>query len=630
MRQRATQESKPVGLFPFLAVLLCTMGALLVLLVVMAQRAGEQVASEQPDPPVAHEPQQSATQDHSAEATALAQQLKEVRAYQKKLRKLRSQAEERLQKEQLRLSHLEEHARRIEHELALLAIAAKQLEATENNQSVDQQQAESELARLQDLIEETEEQLDSLREKASGERSYAIVPYKGPHGTFRQPIYIECSKEGVVIQPEGIRFDRNDFVAPDWPGNPLAAALRASREYLNAKAARAGKPEPPDPYPLLIVRPDGITQYQLARTALASWDADFGYEFVDDDWNLEFPDLPDLQLAQLQHHAQLNARENLARLVRSAPSRFRGLGLGGGSSTSAGGKSGSRGYGAGSEEGGSNDFGALAQANGEGSNENLSGDGSGSAEGQSFAEAGTAAGDFQHGASSGNTASESGGTGDSGQDNGTDSFADATGEGSSASKQEAGGKSGQGSSQRPETGADSNGLAQSGSPSAEGSSTSGSGSGSSATPGGQPTGSTAAAASLSISNQNVKSIAQSRGKNWAVSPKTRGAVPIRRPIHVVVRKDRLTLMPSRHAIDGIGATGTVIPLNQPTRQVSDAFVEALRTRVDGWGLAGNGLYWRPVLELRIGPEAESTARGITKLLHNSGVEVSLQKKEMRR
>ncbi|NOY29973.1 MAG: hypothetical protein GXP28_07275 [Planctomycetes bacterium] len=293
MRQRATQESKPVGLFPFLAVLLCTMGALLVLLVVMAQRAGEQVASQQPEPPVAREPQQSATEDHSAEATALAEQLKEVRDYQEKLRKLRSQAEERLQKEQLRLSHLEEHARRIEHELALLAIAAKQLEATENDQSVDQQQAESELARLQELIEETEEQLDSLREKASGERSYAIVPYKGPHGTFRQPIYIECSKEGVVIQPEGIRFDRNDFVAPDWPGNPLAAAMRASREYLNAKAARAGKPEPPDPYPLLIVRPDGITQYQLARTALASWDADFGYEFVDGDWNLEFPDLPD-------------------------------------------------------------------------------------------------------------------------------------------------------------------------------------------------------------------------------------------------------------------------------------------------------------------------------------------------
>jgi len=326
-------------------------------------------------------------------------------------------------------------------------------------------------------------------------------------------------------------------------------------------------------------------------------------------------------LAQLQHHAQLNARENLARLVRSAPSRFRGVGLGGSSSTSAGGTSGSRGYGAGSEPSESNDFGPLAQANGKNANENLSGDGSGSAKGQSFAEAGTAAGDFQSGASSGNTASESGGTGDSGQDNGTDSFANATGEGSSTSNQEAGGELGQGDSQSSETGADSNGLAQSGSQSADGSSASGSGSGSSATPGGQPSGSTATAASMSMSSQNVKSIAQSRGKNWAVSPKTRGAVPIRRPIHVVVRKDRLTLMPSRHVISGIGATGTVIPLNQPTRQVSDAFVEALQTRVDGWGLAGNGLYWRPVLELRIGPEAESTARGLAKLLQHSGVEV---------
>ena len=39
-RPSTSDNSSAVGLFPFLAVLLCTMGALLVLLVVLAQRIG--------------------------------------------------------------------------------------------------------------------------------------------------------------------------------------------------------------------------------------------------------------------------------------------------------------------------------------------------------------------------------------------------------------------------------------------------------------------------------------------------------------------------------------------------------------------------------------------------------------
>ena len=52
MKQHAASEnSNAVDLFPFLAVLLCTMGALLVLLVVLAQRAGQRaLAAVEPEP----------------------------------------------------------------------------------------------------------------------------------------------------------------------------------------------------------------------------------------------------------------------------------------------------------------------------------------------------------------------------------------------------------------------------------------------------------------------------------------------------------------------------------------------------------------------------------------------------
>ncbi|MCG8448338.1 MAG: hypothetical protein MI725_02005, partial [Pirellulales bacterium] len=365
MSNRATSEnSNAVGLFPFLAVLLCTMGALLVLLVVMAQRAGKRTAAKLQTSTTASQPEGATSSEDSEAAAQLVRRLDRVREYQKQLDRLNKQTSEQLREEKERLSHLEEHSRRLEHELARLTIAAQQLEATEQNQVVDEQQAELQLAQLQQLIQEKQDQLDELRSQGVGNRSYAIVPYKGLNGTYRKPIYIECSKEGVFLHPEGVRLEKSDFLATSWSGNPLAAALRASRGYLNAKAAREKQPEPPEPYPLLLVRPDGILQYARVRAAIQSWDNDFGYEFIDSDWQLEFPELPDPQLAEVQQHAILMARDRLQRLVQSAPSRFLGVDFGGGGS-GAGGKWSETGWGTGgSSAEASGEVALLAQADG--------------------------------------------------------------------------------------------------------------------------------------------------------------------------------------------------------------------------------------------------------------------------
>ena len=245
------------------------------------------------------------------------QELADIAAYQRQLDQLREEANKRLKSEQLRLSHSEEHTRRLEEELAKLSIAAAQLKQTEDNQSVDEQQAESEAARLEKLVEETRQRVEDLRAESGGKHSYAIVPYKGPNGTYRRPIYIECNSQGITLLPEGIQLTAEDFLVPHWPGNPLAAALRASREYLNNKAAKGGDYASPDPYPLLIVRPSGIKQYSLARAAITSWDSDYGYEFIDDDMPLTFPEAADPQLARAQQHAVIIARDRLMQLAQA-------------------------------------------------------------------------------------------------------------------------------------------------------------------------------------------------------------------------------------------------------------------------------------------------------------------------
>ncbi len=620
MTTRATRDnSDSVGLFPFLAVLLCTMGALLVLLVVLAQRAGQRVADEKRQVP--------ASQPETAATAELVRQLDEVRQYQQKLRKLREQGESRLRDQQQRLSHLEEHTRRMEHELAQLSLASEQLDATEKHQSVDQEQAEREAERLRQLIVDTEKDLEELREETAGERSYAIVPYKGHNGTHRKPIYIECSAEGIILQPEGLRFKKSDFAALSWPGNPLAAALRATREHLIAKAAAAGEPEPADPYPLILVRPEGITAYMVARRAITSWDSDYGYEFIDGDWKLEFPDLPDPQLARAQLHAVMIARERLARLARAAPSRFPGIGSGSGR---GGGTGDSQGTGQAFGRYGESapDEGLLAQA-GEGSS--ATGDGS-TAGAQSHStnnptpgESASADGEHQFGALNGDQSQGA---------EGTDSYAGGSGGQSSEATGDMAGQMADGAASGMQFGqpGPAGGAAQPQTGQAGGSAA-GSAADTTAASGGQPgamgqpgnptQAEAAGSPSLQFTAPQSESIAKARGSDWAVQQAMRGAVPIQRPIQVVVRKNQMALLPSRHVTQGAGATGAVISLNQSLDQVSNEFVAALETRIDEWGLAGNGLYWRPVLELHVGPDAERTASRIVKLLKDSGVEVRL-------
>lgn len=630
-RPSTSDNSSAVGLFPFLAVLLCTMGALLVLLVVLAQRIGSDPIAVAESVEDSSATSIASTADPN-EAEQLSSELALIGSYQEQLDKLKQQGQQQLAQDKARLSHSEEHIRRLEHELAQLSLSADQLKATEDEQMVDEQQAEKELARLEQLIEDTEADLEKLRESTGKERSYALVPFKGKNGTYARPIYIICDEHGITLEPEGLRFTETDFIDPTWPGNPLAAALRASREYLIRSARAAGEPDPLDPYPLIVVRPKGVKSYQLARTAIKSWDASYGYEFIDVDMKLTFPDLPDPQLARTQQHAVMVARERLSMLAQAAPSKFRGTGSLGGSR---------RGSGRGSVSMGPYDAGfASASGDGDRRGESLGANGAGNR--------GDGAGDeldFNgNGSGSRSNSSNSGGGGDSwvgssdqpGGSTSSDAAWDVAGGASGGVAGEgalAGGPAGSGELGRSGSNQASGGSAAGGSQSQSGSS---SGISSGAAPNMASTDPSSQAGGL-MGNDNVQgaapslsfttneSIADARGSDWAVRQATRNAVPIQRPIQVVVRENQVALLPSRHSQRGAGATGTVISLDQPLDKISDQLATALKSRIDDWGLAGNGLYWRPVLELRVGPEAGAggTADRLVGLLRNSGVDIRL-------
>jgi hypothetical protein len=122
-------------------------------------------------------------------------------------------------------------------------------------------------------------------------------------------------------------------------------------------------------------------------------------------------------------------------------------------------------------------------------------------------------------------------------------------------------------------------------------------------------------------DQNRSLPPEQRGNDWALRQKPQRAVPIRRTIRVVVRENQLAILPNS-PLNGQGAAaGKVVPMRGDTVLAVDDFVEQVRDQIDAWGIAGNGLYWRPVIVLTVGPDGQRRAADLARLLRNSGLEI---------
>jgi len=122
----------------------------------------------------------------------------------------------------------------------------------------------------------------------------------------------------------------------------------------------------------------------------------------------------------------------------------------------------------------------------------------------------------------------------------------------------------------------------------------------------------------SHSGKNRMNPAASRGKDWALRDKPGRSVPIRRSIRVDVRSDQLAIA-SDSARSAAG--GKPIPLRGDTVESLDEFVKQVQEQIAGWGIAGNGLYWRPVIVLNVAPDGQRRAEDLARLLKNSGLEL---------
>jgi hypothetical protein len=297
MSRRTPAAAPTISLFPFLAVLLCTMGALLVLLVLFSR---------------------SASQAGIREAEAAVEELELARENARwrrdQLDGVRQKTNDDLSRARMVLAGIEENTRELEDELGRLVGIVEALESEAKVADA------SDLAALEVKLTNARESLDKAREdQASRPAAYAVVPYVGKHGTHRRPLYIECCVDGVFLQPEGIRLTPGDFDGPPGPGNPLASALRAAREQMARTVPNPGDPAT-QPYPLLLVRPSGVMAYYAAREAISSWGNEFGYQLIEDDWTIAYPP-PDVAIAEAENRAIEESRRRLQWLAETHPQR---------------------------------------------------------------------------------------------------------------------------------------------------------------------------------------------------------------------------------------------------------------------------------------------------------------------
>lgn len=309
-RRRGHKGEIAFQLFSFLDVLLCTIGALIIILTIVIHRARAQ-ASEARARQAAPAPEEVKKQQEA---------LEDARWRQEQLEKTRAQRQENLQNARLALSHLEDHIRRLNERGKELMALLDEVESGKKAKAEDLAASRKELDKLKQEIAKKQEELEKKKKKAAKDEGwYALIPYNGPNGTRRIPIYVECVEEGIIVQPEGVLLGADDFRGEIGPGNPLDAALRAKREYI--MKATGGKAA--EPYPLIVVRPSGVLAYGAARAAMKSWDDEFGYELISEDKKLDFGERDPL-LDQLMQREITLARQRQTILAAAMPRKYQG------------------------------------------------------------------------------------------------------------------------------------------------------------------------------------------------------------------------------------------------------------------------------------------------------------------
>ena len=357
---RRAKAKLTVSTFPFLAVLLCAMGSLIMLLMVFDQRAKRAARQRNMQQAVV---QARAEEDRwkkaqaalDADATLQQEQERALRARgEKALGELEGQAKSlatslesaataalaekgkagdlRARVESIsgqlevgrrdlaaldaRLDGTKRAALQRERERQdrkrLVGDAKRAVEAQRDSERVRLERLATELSGLEKALKQAEDHKDRKTQ------TFSIIPYKGKRGEDKRPLYVECSSQGLIFHPDRLTVD------PASEKTRLLLQIEDRARAQNTLYVNAGLVAHPRPFLMLLVRPDGIENYYKFQVAVKGAALDFGYELIDQEWDLDFPQERQLADGNSPAGPGKTLAANTATGNPGAPGRFAG------------------------------------------------------------------------------------------------------------------------------------------------------------------------------------------------------------------------------------------------------------------------------------------------------------------
>lgn len=321
---RRPKSSQPVALFPFLAVLVCTMGSLIFLLLVTtrmisdraAQTAAAATAASQlplmnvaiPDPlatdPIAKtvaipaEPDEPEPDEPSYDVRAVAREQRQqeqdslnalwaARLNDKSL--ARDERARLLAQRRQLYSAADKRVAAMKHELEQLEVTLGKMTG-ELSASSAATGTVKERIELETQIRELKRRLRAAQQSQGDEDKFEIVPFDVISGTSRRPILIECTSSGLRFIPEDVVIKPDDLAGFTPSVNPVLVGASALVNYWTAWNIRQPNPgRQPEPYVLLLVRPSGTVAYYVAMKMLSELRQPHGYELIEEETELQMP-----------------------------------------------------------------------------------------------------------------------------------------------------------------------------------------------------------------------------------------------------------------------------------------------------------------------------------------------------
>lgn len=302
------QHHNSISLFPFLAVLVCAMGSLILLLLVMTRKMRNDQQDDAKAAAAVVMASEGVSSDRSAEIADLE---KQIAAAQSSLLTLKSKSEAvrtQVSERQSQISSLKQDLTSLESQLqngpgdpsaevsetlraarelkAKEAALLRQLAQSEKLLVEKQQQlavvsdssAEAEL-----VLQEKQSDLLQLRARVETAETKArtvsgtstLLEFSNPTGTARTPIVVNVSSQGFEILPNGVVITPPEMEGFPMRDNPLLSAVLTTHRHRSKSSVTD------EPYVLLLVRPDGSLLFYAAQRILTESGIHYGYELLD-------------------------------------------------------------------------------------------------------------------------------------------------------------------------------------------------------------------------------------------------------------------------------------------------------------------------------------------------------------